>query len=105
MPEVSVIMPAYNGAEFIREAIESVLAQSCSDWELIVVDDGSSDETAQIVLGFGARVVLQQQAHRGPAAARNLGLLKAAGKYIAFLDADDKWHHQFLAHCEELHQS
>ena len=101
MPEVSVIMPAYNGAEFIREAIESVLAQSCSDWELIVVDDGSSDETAQIVLGFGARVELQQQAHRGPAAARNLGLLKAAGKYIAFLDADDKWHHQFLQHSVE----
>src|SRR5581483_2806371 len=89
---VSVIMPAFNAAATIRSAIESVLAQAWRELELIVVDDGSTDETAQIVSEIAARdsrVHLLKQANSGVAAARNNGIREARGEFIAPIDADD----------------
>jgi|FaiFalFF_MnMetaG_3_1042247.scaffolds.fasta_scaffold00477_12 glycosyltransferase involved in cell wall biosynthesis len=88
---VSVIMPAYNAAQWIADAIRSVLSQTYSNVELIVIDDGSTDGTADIVCHFGPTVRLCQQPHRGVAAARNAGLSLASGELIAQLDADDFW--------------
>ncbi len=90
-PSVSVIMPAYNCAAFVTEAIESVLEQDYANKELIVVNDGSTDATAEKVARFGARVRLIEQPNRGPAAARNRGVAEARGEYLAFLDGDDIW--------------
>lgn len=87
---VSVIMPAYNGERFIQQAIESMLAQTYSDWELIIIDDGSTDSTAQIVSSFqDQRLVYVYQENRGQAAALNRGLDVARGEYITTLDVDD----------------
>lgn len=90
-PLVSVVMPAYNSAQYITEAIDSVLQQDYPALEIIVVDDGSSDNTTKIVARYGDKVSLLTQANQGSAAARNLGIRHANGKYIAFLDADDVW--------------
>jgi glycosyltransferase involved in cell wall biosynthesis len=90
-PLVSVIMPAYNCAAFVAEAIDSVLEQDYAGKELIVVNDGSTDATAEQVARFGARVRLIEQPNRGPAAARNRGVIEARGRYLAFLDGDDVW--------------
>jgi glycosyltransferase involved in cell wall biosynthesis len=87
---VSVIIPTYNAAEFIAEALDSVLAQTYDDLEVIVVDDGSQDSTADIVSEY-AGVTLIRQSNSGAAAARNRALQEATGDYIAFLDADDLW--------------
>lgn len=89
-PSVSVVIPAYNGQAFIAEALASVRAQTRPPDEIIVVDDGSTDETAAAVAGF-AEVVLLRQAHAGAAAARNAGAGRASGDFLAFLDADDIW--------------
>jgi glycosyltransferase involved in cell wall biosynthesis len=88
---VSVIIPVYNGARFIAEAVHSIVAQAYGSLEIIVVDDGSTDETAQIVahLDRDVRYVFQENA--GPGAARNRGIRDASGDLIAFLDADDLW--------------
>ncbi|MDJ0576032.1 MAG: glycosyltransferase [Xenococcaceae cyanobacterium MO_234.B1] len=86
---VSVIIPAYNGALYIGEAIESVLAQDYDDYEIIVVDDGSRDNTKEVVTRYGGRVNYIYQENQGVAQARNRGLECAKGKYIAFLDQDD----------------
>jgi glycosyltransferase involved in cell wall biosynthesis len=87
---VSVIMPAYNGEQFIEEAISSVLAQTLPDWELVVVDDGSIDATARMVHGFGdQRIRYVYQRNRGQAAALNRGLELARGEFITTLDVDD----------------
>ena len=91
MPKVSVVIPAYNCQRFITTAINSVLAQSYADYELIVVDDGSTDNTSQIVSGFRGRVKLIKQKNGGPAAARNTGVAHSRGEYVAFLDQDDAW--------------
>lgn len=89
-PLVSVMMPAYNAGEYIASAIESVLGQHQANLELIVVDDGSRDDTAAIVRGFSdPRIVFVQQVNGGEAAARNKALDHVRGRYIAFLDADD----------------
>lgn len=96
MPRVSVIIPAYNAAAYIGKAVDSVLAQTWSDLEILVVDDGSTDDTAQALSVYGARVRILRQANAGPAAARNLGLANAMGEYVAFLDADDFWRPQKL---------
>lgn len=94
---VSVIMPCYNSAETIRDSIASVQAQTIEDWELIVVDDGSSDATTEIVGGEGdSRIRLIKQANGGSSSARNRGLREAQGQYIAFLDSDDTWERVFL---------
>jgi glycosyltransferase involved in cell wall biosynthesis len=91
MPRVTVVTAAFNAAPFIAEAIESVLAQTYTDFEYIVVDDGSSDDTAAIVAAFAPRVSLVRQQNAGPGAARNRGFELAQGDYVAVLDADDVW--------------
>lgn len=94
-PLVSVIIPAYNAAAFIRQALDSVLAQVYKNLEVVVVDDGSQDDTAQIVKSIAitdARVTLLRQSNQGVAAARNLAIEKSSGEFIAPLDADDIWH-------------
>lgn len=90
---VTVIMPAYNAADFVGEAIDSVLAQTFTDWELVVVDDGSTDETPEVVADFDdPRIRLHGIGHSGlPAVVRNRGLAVAESPYIAFLNADDLW--------------
>ncbi len=92
---VSVIMPNYNGEKFLAETIESVLAQTYSDWELLIVDDCSTDGSVALIQGFAekdARIRLfVQEKNSGAAAARNRALSEAQGKWIAFLDSDDIW--------------
>lgn len=89
--EVSCVVPAYNGARYIAEAIESALAQDHFEVEIIVVDDGSTDSTADVVRGFGDRIRYVYQSNAGPASARNRGIKEATGALIALLDADDLW--------------
>ncbi|MFH2013294.1 MAG: glycosyltransferase [Pseudomonadota bacterium] len=91
MPKISVIIPTYNRANFIEEAIESVLSQSYKDFELIVVDDGSTDETGKLVQRYGERIFYIYQNKKGVSHARNTGIKNSSGEYIAFLDSDDKW--------------
>jgi glycosyltransferase involved in cell wall biosynthesis len=89
-PQLTVLMPAYNAAKYIGEAIASVLEQSFTDFELLVINDGSTDETAKIVSLFNdSRIVLITQENKGVAAALNLGLTYARAPYIARFDADD----------------
>ena len=90
-PLVSVVIPAFDAEAFIAEAVESVLAQTYSSVECIVVDDGSSDGTSEAVGRFGTRVRLVQQANEGVSKARNAGASVARGDFLAFLDADDVW--------------
>ena len=90
-PLVSVIIPVYNGERFLAQALDSVCAQGYSPLEVIVVDDGSTDQTAKVVNGFKDKVVYFFQQNGGPAAARNRGIATAHGEFIAFLDADDLW--------------
>ncbi len=89
-PLVSVIVPVYNGAQFIGKAIESVLVQNYDPLEIIIVDDGSTDETANIVKSYNNMRYIYQP-NQGVAAARNSGIENSRGKLIAFLDADDCW--------------
>ncbi len=91
MPLVSVIIPAYNYGRFLADAIESVLAQTFKDYELIVVDDGSTDNTQEVVKPYQGRMHYQRNQNRGLSATRNFGVSLAKGKYLAFLDADDEW--------------
>jgi glycosyltransferase involved in cell wall biosynthesis len=88
---VSVVIPAWNAAAFLGEAVSSVLEQDGANVEAIVVDDGSSDETAAVAARFGAAVRVLQQPHAGIGASRNRGVDAARGGLIAFLDADDVW--------------
>jgi len=101
MPLVSVIMPAYNASAYIRKSIESVIGQSYDCWQLIVVNDASTDETLAITEAIAAtdtRIqVVSVDENRGVAKARNLALENARGKYIAFLDSDDFWYPEKLA--------
>ncbi len=94
MPTVSVIIPTFNRAHYLKSAIESVLGQTFKDLELIVVDDGSTDETQREVRSYcekDKRVYYISQSNTGVSVARNSGLSRATGKYVAFLDDDDKW--------------
>ncbi len=86
---VSVIMPTYNRGNYIRESLDSVLAQDFSDFEVIVVDDGSTDGTEEVVRPYQDRIRYIRQENRGAGAARNIGIRKARGQYIAFMDSDD----------------
>lgn len=89
-PSVSVILPVYNGQDTLGQALESVLAQEYHPLEIVVVDDGSTDNTRQIAEAF-PQVVFLSQANQGPSAARNRGLQAASGELIAFIDDDDLW--------------
>lgn len=91
LPLVSVIVPTYNCAKYVDEAIGSVLEQDYPNKELIVVDDGSSDGTLECISRYASRLTLIRQPNRGPAAARNRGAAAATGTYVAFLDGDDVW--------------
>lgn len=96
---ISVIMPAYNLENYIGKSIESVLQQTYPDFELIVINDGSQDNTAEVVAGYAQkdqRVKLINQENGGVSVARNTGLDAAKGEYISFLDGDDLWHEAFL---------
>lgn len=95
---VSVVIPTYNCADFILEAINSVICQTYSNIELIIVDDGSTDETSLILLPYvnSNKIIYIYQDNAGPAAARNRGISIASGDYIAFLDSDDVWHKTFV---------
>jgi glycosyltransferase involved in cell wall biosynthesis len=98
-PLVSIITPAYNAAEFLPATIASVLAQTWRDFELLLVDDGSTDETQQIARAWqraDPRVRILSRPHGGPSAARNTAIAKARGDYFALIDSDDLWHPTFL---------
>lgn len=97
MPKVSVIIPTHNRSSFLIEAVESVLAQDLPDYELIVVDDGSTDDTNMTMEPFAGKLTYTYQKNRGVSSARNLGLKLAGGRYIAFLDSDDLWHKKKLS--------
>jgi glycosyltransferase involved in cell wall biosynthesis len=96
---VSVVIPAFNQAQVIGRALDSVAAQTFRDFEVIVVDDGSTDQTAEVVSGAGIAglQMIRHQQNRGASAARNTGIAAAAGRLIAFLDSDDIWHSDKLA--------
>jgi glycosyltransferase involved in cell wall biosynthesis len=95
MPRVSVIVPAYNAAIYLPYAIDSVLAQTYRDWEIVIVNDGSTDHTGAVVEPYqamlGDRLQFIEQPNRGLSAARNTGLRAARGEFMAMLDADDVW--------------
>ncbi|MFZ4288419.1 glycosyltransferase family 2 protein [Variovorax sp. HJSM1_2] len=90
-PRISVVIPCYNAERYIAAAIESVLAQEWPDLQIVVVDDGSKDASAQIIQQRFPQVLLVQQPNQGVAAARNTGIAASNGEWIAFLDADDLW--------------
>ena len=96
-PLVSCIVPVFNGERYLAEALDSILAQTYRPVDLIVVDDGSTDGTAQVAAGYGERITYLYQENSGPAAARNKGIDAAQGEFVAFLDADDVWHEEKLA--------
>jgi glycosyltransferase involved in cell wall biosynthesis len=98
-PRITVITPAYNVQQYIGEAIDSVLAQNFGDFEYLVINDGSTDQTADEILErvkVDPRIQLINEDHCGAANARNVGIMRARGEFIAFLDGDDRWHADFL---------
>ena len=101
---ISAIIPVYNGEKFILSAVECVLRQSYTDWELIIVNDGSTDGTAQLLAGLGddPRIRVIHQPNGGVSAARNTAVAAARGSHVAFLDADDLWHENHLQVLSEL---
>lgn len=92
MARVSVVIPAYNAEAYIRESIDSALAQTHRDVEVVVVDDSSTDGTPRVLDAYGSRIRPHRQSNSGAATARNTGVQLATGEWIAFLDADDLWH-------------
>ena len=95
-PRVSVVIPSYNYGRYLAAAIESVLAQTYSNVEVIVVDDGSTDDSAEVLRRYGDRLRCLRQPNGGVSAARNHGIRESSGEFIAFLDADDLWHPEKL---------
>ncbi len=99
-PTVSVIIPAYNQARYLPLSVRSVLAQTWSDWEIVLVNDGSTDDTAAVATEFtDPRIRYIYQDNQGLSAARNTGVRATLGQYLAFLDSDDEWEPEFLATC------
>jgi len=94
---ISCIVPVFNGARYLGETLDSILAQTYRPLDIIVVDDGSTDETATTTSGYGRRVQYLWQANQGEASARNRGLCAAQSELVAFVDADDLWHPEKLA--------
>jgi glycosyltransferase involved in cell wall biosynthesis len=106
VPKISVVIPTYNNAALLRETLDGVRAQSFQDFEVIVVDDGSTDDTAEIVKQYDPNVRYVYQPNQGPAAARNRGVSLARGEFIAFCDHDDIWtggHLETLVRCFNEH--
>jgi glycosyltransferase involved in cell wall biosynthesis len=101
-PLCSVVTPAYNAEAFVGEAIASALAQTYRPLEIIVVNDGSTDATAEVLAGFGSQITVLEQENAGPSRARNRGVAAARGEVVAFLDADDLWEPTRIARCVEL---
>ncbi len=102
-PIVSVIIPCHNQGRFVGCTIDSVIAQTVQDWEAIIVDDGSTDDSAAVVSAYDdPRIRYIYQENLGASAARNTGILASRGKYLAFLDADDEWRPEFLERCLQV---
>jgi glycosyltransferase involved in cell wall biosynthesis len=99
---ISVVIPCYNGAKYLREALDSVLAQTLPPLEVIVVDDGSTDDSAAIAESFGPPVRVIRQSNQGESVARNRAIGEAKGEWVAFLDADDLWLPEKLAEQAKL---
>lgn len=100
MPAVSVIVPIYNGEKFIHQCVDSILSQTFDDWELILVDDGSTDNCAEICDEYAAedeRIIVIHGTNKGVSIARNIGLAAASGEYVAFCDGDDYFKENLLA--------
>ena len=93
---ISCIVPVFNGDRYLGEALDSILAQTYRPIEIIVVDDGSTDGTGELVARYGDRIRYVKQTNQGAPTARNVGLSVANGEFIAFLDADDLWHREKL---------
>jgi glycosyltransferase involved in cell wall biosynthesis len=92
MPKVGVVIPVYNGERFLREALDSVFVQTFQDFEVICVDDGSTDGSLEMIRSYGSRVTVISQTNAGGCAARNAGVRRSTAPYIAFLDQDDRWY-------------
>ena len=104
-PLFSVVMPVYNHAAFLRQAVESVRVQTFANWQLVAVDDGSSDDSGKLLDALAqtdSRIVTIHQDNAGPASARNRGVSAARGQWIAFLDSDDAWYPEALQHYAAL---
>jgi teichuronic acid biosynthesis glycosyltransferase TuaG len=98
-PDFTIIMPAYNAARFIGQSIQSVINQTVESWELIIIDDGSTDVTGDVIEVFSRiddRIKIYKQVNSGVAKARNVGVTNTTGRYMTFLDADDTWDCDFL---------
>ena len=96
MPRVDVIIPVYNSAATVAESVESALGQTFTDFEVIAVDDGSTDTSAEVLSRYGSRIKVLSQTNRGLSAARNAGVRLGTAEYLAFLDADDIWEPELL---------
>ncbi len=94
--QVSVIIPSYNSAHFVTTAVDSVLAQTYQNFEILVIDDGSRDNTREVLERYGTRICYINQENAGVAAARNKGIEQSRGRYVSFLDADDTWYPEKL---------
>jgi len=104
-PRFSIVIPTYNRADSVKATLDSCFEQTCSDIEIVVVDDGSSDNTLKVLNSIDDnRLVVVSQENAGPAAARNHGMRVATGEYIAFLDSDDVWFPNFLSQADEALQ-
>jgi len=101
MPLVSAVIPTYNSAHLAPEAVQSVLDQTYANVDIVVVDDGSSDNTVDCLKAFGSAITLIRQDHQGPAVARNRGIRESTGEMVAFLDSDDVWLPEKLDRCVE----
>jgi GT2 family glycosyltransferase len=91
MPFFSIVIPTYNRSGLLRETLDTVFAQELTDYEVLVIDDGSTDDTQQVLAGYGERVRALRQQNQGQGVARNLGIQHATGEYVVFLDSDDLW--------------
>lgn len=96
-PTVSVILPIYNGERYVQEAFDSVFAQTFCDYDVVCVDDGSTDRSLQLLEQYCSRLMVIKQANAGQSAARNQGVHASTGRYLAFLDQDDRWYPHKLA--------
>ena len=96
MTAVSIILPTYNRADTILRAVNSVVNQTFQDWELLIIDDGSTDNTVELISGIDPRIIILKQKNSGVYVARNTGLKASRGEYLTFLDSDDEWLPHFL---------